>query len=160
MKTTKNLCSALTKAGKPCPSVCISNDTKCFIHSERMAKEREAAWKKGGKHRSGKSVRRGQPGRVLSHNFRDCKVDSAETLRAFLSDTINQVRRGQMGTQIGACIGNLCNVMVRALQLDITDKQASDLSASVVKLQQLSAAQLMEIADKAERHADKAASEH
>lgn len=46
------LCSSMTKAGKPCPNRCMGGETTCFSHSEGAIEQRKRATEASAKARS------------------------------------------------------------------------------------------------------------
>lgn len=92
-----------------CGAYAMTDDVYCFCHSPHKVKERAEARMKGGI----ESLRESGKFKVLEASNIEIKT-SADVL-ALLSETINQVRMGQLEVKTSNCVGYLCGVVLQAL---------------------------------------------
>lgn len=80
----------------------------CFWHDPAAAERRRQAQSAGGKTRC-------RPRATLGPNVPDVDVSTLAELRVLLVRTVNQVRRGELDTRAGNCVGYLGSVLHRVL---------------------------------------------
>jgi hypothetical protein len=68
-----------------------------------------AGRRKGGRERSKKAA-------VLGADAPDVPLTSVADVLVLLAQTINQVRRGELDTKVGSCLGYLASVAMKALE--------------------------------------------
>lgn len=137
-------CTAKRKDGKPCTARPMTGEALCFFHSEKTAEASREAKAKGGR----QTARLVPLVRVLPAETVDMEIDSPRTIIALLAKTINQVRKGEMGTQASTAIAACCSVMLKAIQLDTSDVRLAEVERRTAHLSHLSPAQLLEIVEK------------
>lgn len=81
--------------GERCGAHALRGGTLCWAHDPEKAAERRAASSRGGK----RSTRR--------HDVEDITLSSVEDVRALLEWTVNQFRRGDIGTGTARVLARL-----------------------------------------------------
>src|SRR5262245_25317845 len=114
-------CTHTKPSGERCQAQALPGKPSCVFHDPSSATSRAAGRRRGGKARS-------RPAAVLPMTTPDAPLATEADLVAFLGQTINQVRRGELDARIGNCLGLLCGQMLRAMQ-------GSDLAARVEMLE-------------------------
>lgn len=109
----------------------------CFFHDPDSAADREAARKKGGRERSRKAT-------VLPADTPDRLLATASDVTALLTETINQVRRGELDTRISNAVGYLASILLTAKERDETEKRLERLE-SIVAAQHSSSSSEVEL---------------
>ena len=94
----------------------------CFFHDPDSAIAREAARKSGGRERSRKAA-------VLPVNTPDLPLDSASDVTVLLTETINQVRRGEIDPRISNAVGYLAGILLKAKEKDETEQRLARLES-------------------------------
>lgn len=122
MKTVKRPCQAKTPDGTGCQAAALSGSDFCFFHDPDRADERQAARSFGGSRNRMKT---------LSADAPDVKVESCQDVVRLISETINQVRRGELDPRVGNAIGYLANVLIKAAEQGDMEKRLEDLEAVV-----------------------------
>ena len=114
MKDRKRLCKATTKDGPGCQTSAMPGSDFCFFHDPDKADERFEARAAGGRQNRMKT---------LSADAPDLKVESCQDVVSLISETINQVRKGELDPRVANAVGYLANVLIRAVeQGDIEDR--------------------------------------
>ena len=109
-------CQETNADGTPCKMRPQSNGL-CFAHDPARADERTLARQRGGLRRSGQ---------IALRILKDEGMSSAEfktpaEVCRLLSNTITNVQTGRLDCRIGAAVGVLANVLLRALELSTLD---------------------------------------
>ena len=123
-KSAKRLCKARKKDGTRCKVIASLGSDFCFFHDPDRAIERKAARSQGG---SCGLIR------TLLADAPDVRIDSCADVVTLISETINQVRRGQIDPKVGNCVGYLLNIGLKALDQGDVEKRLEDLEALVAK---------------------------
>jgi len=120
MVGTSNYCQATNRRGEPCQAYAVKGSSFCFWHSPERAHERKEASSAGGRARHGRSVAvAGEPVRLASLS------DVVSLLEQAVSDVLvleNSIQRAR-------CLGYLCGVAVKALEV-------SDIEQRIVRLEE------------------------
>ena len=121
-------CQETNADGTPCRMKPQSNGL-CFAHDPARADERTLARQRGGLRRSGQIARR-----VLA----DAGMSSAEfktpaEVCRLLSNTITNVQTGRLDCRIGAAVGMLANVLLRAIEIDTLDNRLDAIELELSK---------------------------
>ncbi len=101
-------CSGITRAGTACKGTPIDGSQWCYVHHPDRTDERRRHGSRGGK-RGG----RGRPQTELA------------ALKAEVRDVIEAVRTGELDKGVGAVLGQLYNVILKAISvgLDVEERQ-------------------------------------
>src|SRR5260370_27479740 len=109
MQTQKlqRMCKASTRGGSRCEAAALEGSDFCFFDDPSRAAERREAQALGGQRNRMKTLDPAIP---------DVKFESSAQVVALLSDTINQVRKGDIDPRIGNTVGYLANLLLKALE--------------------------------------------
>ncbi len=121
LKAGKRPCQAKTADGSGCQAAALPSSDFCFFHDPDRVDERRQANAAGGRNGKMKTLD-GAP---------DIKVESCRDVVRLISDTINQVRRGELDPRVANAIGYLANVLIKAAEQGDTEKRLEDLEAAV-----------------------------
>ena len=112
-----------TKAdGSRCRANATTGSDHCFFHDPAKAKERAAARKAGGE--KGRAA-------VLSADSPDVPLQSVADTVSLISETINQVRRGEIDPKVSNAIGYLTGILLKALEQGAIEERISALETIV-----------------------------
>lgn len=101
------MCIALKKDDTKCKGSSMLGSEYCFFHNPDISKkERKQAQAKGGRNRRSK----------VTSPLKPMSLHSSKDVAHLLSDTINQVRIGQMDVKVANCLGILSNHLLRAFE--------------------------------------------
>lgn len=123
-KAIKRPCQARTPDGAGCQAAALQGSDFCFFHDPGRADERQAARSFGGSQNRMKTLAADAP---------DIKVESCQDVVRLISETINQVRRGDLDPRVANAIGYLANVLIKAAEQGDLEKRIADLEAAVQK---------------------------
>ena len=117
MKLLADRCHHVKDDGNQCRATKLRGSKYCFFHDPAKAGERAAAQQAGG--RNGRAA-------VLPPDAPHRRVKTAAEVIDLLSETINQVRTGQLDPKVGNCVGYLSSVILRAIeQGDMAERLAA-----------------------------------
>src|SRR5437879_2999402 len=103
----KETCVSKTKSnGRRCQAMAMDGSSYCFFHDPATETARKAAQRQGGQ-ANGPAV--------LPADAADVPLDSGKDVSAFLAETINQVRKGQISPKIASTLGYLSSLLTKAL---------------------------------------------
>ena len=122
LKAVKRPCQAKTADGSACQAAALPGSDFCFFHDPDRAEDRQAAQSFGGSRNRMKTLDAGAA---------DVKVESCQDVVRLISETINQVRRGQLDPRVANAIGYLANVLIKAVEQGDMEKRLEDLEAAV-----------------------------
>jgi hypothetical protein len=69
--------------------------------------------------------------KTLDADAPDVKIESCQDVAILISETINQVRRGELDPRVANAVGYLANVLIKAVEQGDTEKRLKDLEAAV-----------------------------
>jgi hypothetical protein len=121
MARSKKRCRALKRDGSQCQAAALPTSENCFFHDPNKAAERQDAQASGGRKNRIKTLGAETP---------DAKIHDCRDALALISDTINQVRKGQIDPRVANSIGYLATIAIRSFE-------RSDFETRVEKLEQL-----------------------
>jgi len=130
-KNESVLCGATTLDGKPCSSKAQEGSRFCFSHDPAKSEERRAAQSKGGKANRLKT---------LGPDVPDLKVQDSQDIKKLLSQTIDQVRKGQIDPRVGYAIAYLSSLMLKASEKSELEARLAELEAAVKSRKKTSSA--------------------
>jgi len=135
-------CRAKTADGKPCKANARAGRKHCYFHDPKSAESRAAAQANGG----AESRNRVGPAKTLGKNAAEVSITGEQEVIGVVTETVNQVRRGQIAPNVAHVIGQLLGVGLKALKQDEQDKKIAELDERTRPLQGLTVEQLLEIA--------------
>ena len=115
-------CTARTADGSSCRAAALPGSGLCFFHDPTKAEDRRTAQSLGGSRNRMKTLDADAP---------DVKVESCQDVVRLISETINQVRKGQIDPRVANAIGYLANVLIKAAEQGDLEKRIEDLEAAV-----------------------------
>ncbi len=119
-------CAAKTKTGSACKAVPINGSRFCFFHDPKKKTALKSATSKGGKNRCfPKTVK------SLEGDVPDVEIVSARDIITLLSETISQVRRGDIDPRVANAINQCANVILRAREQSVIDERINQLAEKV-----------------------------
>lgn len=130
MQTQKlqRICKASKRAGSRCEAAALDGSDYCFFHDPSRAAERREAQALGGQRNRMKTLDAAIP---------DMKFESTAEMVALLSDTINQVRKGDIDPRIGNTVGYLANLLIKALEQNELETRIDKLETLLENQKQL-----------------------
>ena len=113
----KETCVSKTKSnGRRCQAMAMDGSPYCFFHDPATETARKAAQRQGGQ-ANGPAE--------LPADAADVPLHSGKDVSAFLAETINQVRKGQLSPKIASTVGYLTGLLIKALETsDIEERLA------------------------------------
>jgi hypothetical protein len=121
-RTDKTSCKAKKPDGSDCQAVALPGSEYCFFHDPAKAEKRREAQSLGGRHNHMKTLDPDTP---------DVKIENCKDTVPLLSDTINQVRKGEIDPRIGNAIGYLSSVIIKAVEQSDTEKRLVEIEGIV-----------------------------
>ena len=108
MKTPiSKTCSATKPDESKCNAAAIPGSEFCFFHDPSNAEKRREAQAQGGRQNRMKTLESTAP---------DVKVEDCGDAIALISETINQVRKGQIDPRVANSVGFLANILIKAVE--------------------------------------------
>jgi hypothetical protein len=120
--SSRKLCEAARSDGSKCKAPALPGSPFCFFHDPTKADERREAQSLGG---------RQNRMRTLDASAPEVKVKDCQDVVMLISDTINQVRRGQIDPRVANAVGYLANVLIRAVEQGDLEKRLAELEALI-----------------------------
>jgi len=121
MKSMRN-CQSTTVDGRKCKSPPQIGIEYCFFHNPTNSSERQVASSKGGKRGKISTLTRQTP---------DQEVKSAQDVVNLLSESVNQVRRGEIDPRIANAIGYLSGIILKAREQSDLEERLNDLESAL-----------------------------
>jgi hypothetical protein len=111
-----NRCHFRRRDGEQCNANAQSGKNVCVFHDPDKAKEVRRARREGG-------ISRSRTALVLPPQTPDVPLRDNLEIAAFLAETINQVRRGQLDARTANTLGFLANTLSRVLEQGLTEER-------------------------------------
>jgi hypothetical protein len=121
-RTDKTPCKAKKPDGSDCQAVALPGSEYCFFHDPEKAEKRREAQSLGGRHNHMKTLDADTP---------DVKIETCKDTIPLLSQTINQVRKGQLDPRPANTIGYLVSVFIKAVEQSDIEKRIEAIEAAV-----------------------------
>ena len=122
LKSFKKPCQAIKPDGSRCQAAALPGRDFCFFHDPSQADERREAQSLGGQQNRMKTLDASAP---------DVEIEDCQDVVRLISETINQVRKGQIDPRVANAVGYLANVLIRAVEQGDMEKRLDDLEAVV-----------------------------
>jgi hypothetical protein len=120
---TARRCSFVSEANRPCKANAQLASEFCFFHDPAVQEKRTASRRAGG-------IARTRP-IVLSTTFPTTPLRTASDVVELLSETINQVRRGELDLRVSNAIGYLSGILLSAIERSCYEERLSVLEAAI-----------------------------
>lgn len=130
-------CTEKTKNGKGarCINARIPGDDKCFAHSPKVARQRAAARKKGGKNAH-------KPMQAVDKAAARLAFAKSMDVIAALEDVFDKVSKGEIDYRIGQTLGMLGSTMLKGLQYKESDDQDARIAELAKRLEEVKRTQV------------------
>jgi hypothetical protein len=123
MKTPmSNTCSATKPDGSKCQAAAIPRSQFCFFHDPSKADRRREAQAQGGRQNRIKT---------LDPSVPDVNLRDGRDATALISQTINQVRRGEIDPRVANSIGYLANILIKSVERSELETRIEQLEAAI-----------------------------
>lgn len=128
-------CEFGKKNGEPCGADAQTGKSLCVFHDPDKASEGRRARRAGG-------IARSRLAAVLPSDTPDHPLGNTKDVSAFLADSINQLRRGQLDPRVANGVGYLSSVLLRALEQGPLEERLAKIEAALAEnAQQATAAE-------------------
>lgn len=122
-------CNSLKSDGTPCQAPAVAGFDQCFFHDPGLSAARAEASKAGGRTRAkALSV---VDTVSLAVSTPDTQLRTVGDVANLLSDTIDQVRRGEVAPKVGSTVGYLAGILLKALEQRLLEEQVNILGQVV-----------------------------
>ncbi len=121
-RTDKTPCKAKKPDGSDCQAAALPGSEYCFFHDPAKAERRREAQSLGGRHNHMKTLDEDTP---------DVKIQNCQDTVPLLSETINQVRKGEIDPRVANAVGYLANVIIKAVEQSDIEKRIEAIEAAV-----------------------------
>jgi hypothetical protein len=121
-----NKCEFRKKDGRRCGANAQVASGLCVFHDPARAADGRRARTAGGIHRS-------RPAVVLPVDTPDHPLGNTKEVSAFLSDSINQLRRGQLDPRVATGLVYLTNILLRALEQGPLEERMAKIEAALAQ---------------------------
>ena len=116
----KKSCVATKRNGTACRAAALPGSRFCFFHSPQHADARRKAQSRGGL--ANKMA-------TLPADAPDVKVEDSAGVVKLLSETINQVRRGEIDPRVANAVGYLANIVLAATSQGELESRLAELES-------------------------------
>jgi hypothetical protein len=117
-------CKFRKKNGERCDAAAQTGKTLCVFHDPSRAADGRRARKAGGIHRSRAAA-------ALPADTLDRALSNTKEVSAFLADSINQLRRGQLDARIANGVGYLTSVLLCSLEQGPVEERLAKIEATL-----------------------------
>ncbi len=124
MDLADGACEKIKPDGQKCRAIAIMGSRYCFFHDPASAKARKAAQRQGGQ---------ANGSAVLPGDAADIPLHSGKDVAAFLGETINQVRKGQVSPRIASTAGYLSSLLMKALETSELEERLARVERALQK---------------------------
>jgi hypothetical protein len=121
-RSIKNPCRARKPDGSACQVSALPGSEFCFFHDPARAEERRTAQSFGGSQNRM---------RTLASDTPDVKLVDSKDVVALISETISQVRRGEIDPRVANTVGYLVNILIKAVEQGELEGRLAELEALV-----------------------------
>ena len=120
-----NKCQFRKEDGKRCGANAQPANGLCVFHDPARADDGRRARQAGGIHRSKAAA-------VLPVDTPDHPLGTTKDVSAFLADSVNQLRRGQLDPRVANALGYLTSVLLRSLEQGPIEERLAKIEATLV----------------------------
>jgi len=119
-------CNFRKKNGSHCGANAQPSNGLCVFHDPAKASEGRRARRAGG-------IARSRLAQVLPSDTPDHPLGNTKEVSAFLSNSINQLRRGQLDPRVATGLGYLTNILLRALEQGPLEERMAKIEAALAQ---------------------------
>lgn len=115
-------CRGVKPNGAKCSLTASPGSRFCFWHDQKRQAERRVAQATGG--RRGSAI-------ILPADSPDIEISSARDVVGLLSQTVNQVRRGQLDVRVANSVAYICGYILKAREQGEIDDRLAKVEAAL-----------------------------
>ena len=123
-----NKCRFRKKNGSKCDADAQTEKEVCVFHDPEQSATVRRARRAGG-------IKRSRPASVLPANTPDVALNNSSNVSALITDSINQLRRGQLDPRVANGVGYLASVLLRSMEQGLMEQRISKLEWSLGMIQ-------------------------
>ena len=113
-------CEHVKPDGERCRAAAMHGSAYCFFHDPEQADKRRGAQQAGGRERC-------RPMLIASPAGEEAPLERVQDVAELLSDTIHQVRRGDLEPRVANAVGYLAGTLLKALQAGELEERVEQL---------------------------------
>jgi len=117
-------CQFRKKNGSKCDADAQTGRDVCVFHDPEQSATVGRARRAGG-------LKRSRPATVLPPDTPDIALEDASDVSTLITDSINQLRRGQLDPRVANGVGYLASVLLRSLEQGVMDRRIAKLESSL-----------------------------
>jgi len=130
MNDTKSLqCAATKSGGLACRASPMTSSKFCFFHDPSKRRERSAARKAGGRHRSNGAA-------ILPLTAPDIALTSSTAVGEMRAVSINELKRGPLEPKLANALGYLASTLLKTLDVGELERRIAALEAVTARPRQ------------------------
>ncbi len=115
-------CIYIKPNGKQCEANAMADSQYCYIHNPDISQEEKTATQsKGGLNRSPK----------INQSLPPVKLEKTKDIMALLTETINQVRGGDLDCRVANSIGYLAGIAVKAYEISELEERLDRIELAI-----------------------------
>jgi hypothetical protein len=119
-------CKFRKKNGSRCGANAQPSNGLCVFHDPAKASDGQRARRAGG-------IARSRVAAVLPSDTLDHPLGNVSDVSALLTDSINQLRRGQLDPRVANAMGYLTSVLLRALEQGPVEERMAKIEAALAQ---------------------------
>jgi hypothetical protein len=112
----RSLCAATTMDGRPCPVKAVLGLAHCYQHAPELVEERHLARVRGGQEATAR--------RVLPADTPRPVLDSPESIRDYLAETIHRVETGRLAPNVANSVIAAVNATLKLIEVSLSAQLA------------------------------------
>jgi hypothetical protein len=117
-------CEFRKKNGERCSADVQMGKSLCVFHDPATASE-------GSRARRAVGLKRNRPATVLPPDTPEVALENESDVSVLLTDSINQLRRGQLDPRVANGVGYLASVLLRSLEQGVMERRIAKLESSL-----------------------------
>lgn len=119
-----NKCRFRKKNGSRCDADAQTGKEVCVFHDPEQSETVGRARRAGG-------INRSRPAAVLPPDTPSVTLEDASDVSALITDSINQLRRGQLDPRVANGVGFLASTLLRSMEQGLMEQRISKLEGSL-----------------------------
>jgi hypothetical protein len=117
-------CQFRKKNGSKCDADAQIGRDVCVFHDPEQSATVRRARRAGG-------IKRSRPATVLPPDTPDIALENASDVSTLITDSINQLRSGQLDPRVANGVGYLASVLLRSLEQGVMERRIAKLESSL-----------------------------